>query len=245
MGFGYLFIGYLVTFVLYMTVNGLGFGGLALLVGYAVMLYALWQLNRYHRAFAPAKWLTLPLLATALLETVQDLDNLFSLGLPLYGETLSAVLQWGTLTLIVAFHFALLFAIRALATEVGLLHIATAAVRNALFVALYALLSLVANLPIAVGIKEYLTLPVVLVDIVWIVCNLFLLISCTKNICPAGEEDVPEKRSRFEWLNRIHDTYERNRQKSIDNTTREAEEVLRRRKENRERKKNKSKKKKK
>ena len=44
MGFGYLLLGYLVTFVLYLTVQGLGFGGIALLLGYGVMLLGLSEL---------------------------------------------------------------------------------------------------------------------------------------------------------------------------------------------------------
>jgi len=240
MGFGYLFLGYLITFVLYMTVNSLGFGGLALLVGYATMLWGIWQLNRYHRAFAWAKWLLLPLLATAVLETLQNLNALLLWGLPLENPILLAVTDWLSLALITVFHFALLFAVRALATEVGLLHIATAAIRNALFVALYVLLSAVARMPfISEALRGYLTLPLILVDLVWIFCNLFLFISCMKNICPEGDEEVAERRSRFEWINRIQDTYEKNRQKSVEHTTKQTEEFLRRRKERKERKKRK------
>ena len=54
MGFGYLFIGYLITFVLYLTVQALGLGGLALLLGYATMLLGLVELTRYQRAFSYA-----------------------------------------------------------------------------------------------------------------------------------------------------------------------------------------------
>lgn len=240
MGFGYLFLGYLVTFVLYMTVNGLGFGGLALLVGYSTMLYGIWQLNHYHRAFAWAKWLLFPMLALAVLETLKNFNALFLWGLPLEKAVLTAVVEWLTLMFITVFHFALLFAIRALATEVGLLHIATAAIRNALFVALYVLLFSVARMPfVSEQIRGYLTLPVILVDLVWIFCNLFLFISCMKNICPAGDEEVAERRSRFEWINRIQDAYEKNRQKSVEHTTKQTEEFLRRRKEKQERKKHK------
>lgn len=240
MGFGYLFLGYLIAFVLYMTVNSLGFGGLALLIGYATMLLGIWQLHHYHRAFAWAKYLLFPLLATALLETLQNLNTLLLLGLPLDNPMLSAVMDWLTLALITVFHFALLFAIRALATEVGLLHVATAAVRNALFVGLYVLLSAIAKMPfLSEQVRAYLTLPIILVDLVWIFCNLFLFISCMKNICPAGDEEVAERRSRFEWINRIQDTYEKNKQKSVEHTTKQTEEFLRRRNERQERKKRK------
>lgn len=73
-----------------------------------------------------------------------------------------------------------------------------------------------------------------IVQLVWIFCNLFLIVTCAKDICPAGDEEVAPKRYRFEWLNRIGDAYERNRQRSIERTTKEAEEALRRRQEKRQ-----------
>ena len=234
MGFGYLFIGYLITFVIYLTVNSLGFGGVALLLGYGVMFYALNTLTLYHKAFAYAKWVQLPLALTAVYSLLSSLSEQLLLGIPFVTPTVDAVFEWITFLLLIFFNIALLFGIRMLAREVELMHIAVKAVRNSVFVGLYAVLTLIARLPILPEhFKAYLTLPIVMLDVVWIVLNLLLLISCTKNICPAGDEDQPPKRSRFEWINRIGDTYEKNRQRAIDSTTREAEEVLRRRQEKR------------
>ena len=243
MGFGYLFLGYLVTFLLYMTVSGLGLGGVALLLGYSLMLYGLWQLNHYHRAFAWSKWILLPLLLLALFDTLRELDALLLWRLPLFGETLVTVLDWCKLLLLIFFNLAMLYAIRMLAGEVGLLHIATAAVRNSVFVALYALLSVLARMPFVASIQGYFNLPLVLLDLVWIICNLLLLISCTKNICPAGDEEVAERRSRFAFVNRIQDIYEENKQKNVERATRETEDFLRKRREKRENQTNKKKKK--
>ena len=166
------------------------------------------------------------------------------LHLPIVTPTITYVTEWITFLLMVFFNVALLYGIRMLAREVGLVHIAVKAVRNSVFVGLYAVLMLIAKLPILPeGARSYLTLPIVMLDVVWVVLNLLLLVSCAKNICPAGDEEQQPKRSRFEWINRIGDTYERNRQRAIDSTTQEAEEVLRRRQEKRNQK-NHSKKKK-
>ena len=242
MGFGYLFLGYLITFLLYMTVSSLGFGGLALLLGYSLMLYGLWQLNRYHRAFAWSKWTLLPLIVLAGIDTIWELDS-FLWSLPPQSTTVAEALDWCALLLLIFFNLSMLYAIRMIATEVGLGPIAIAAVRNSVFVILYALLSVIVRLPVAMSIQAYFNLPLVLLDLVWIICNLLLLISCTKNICPAGDEEVEERRSRFAWINRIQDIYEGNKQKSIDRTTQQAEEILRKRREKRENKTNKKKKK--
>ena len=244
MGFGYLLIGYLITFVIYITVNSLGIGGLALLLGYGVMFYALNTLTLYQRAFIYAKWVQVPLAVTALYSIAESLAELLFIKIPMVTPTTAAVMDWITFLLMVFFNVAMLYGIRVLAQEVGLKHIALKAVRNTVFVGLYAVLMLVAKLPLlSEGAKAYLTLPIVMLDVVWVVLNLLLLVSCAKNICPAGDEDQPPKRSRFAWVNRIGDTYEKNRQKAIDSTTREAEEVLRRRRELREQNNNSKKKK--
>ena len=237
MGFGYLLIGYLITFVLYITMNGLGVGGLALLLGYGVMFYALNTLTLYQRAFAYAKWVQLPLAATALYSLLSSLSELLSIKIPVVTPVITSVFEWITFLLMVFFNIALLYGIRMLAREVGLMHIAIKAVRNSFFVGLYAVLMLIAKLPVlSDAVKAYLTLPIVMLDVLWVVLNLLLLVSCAKNICPAGDEEQQPKRSRIEWINRIGDTYERNRQRAIDSTTREAEEVLRRRQEKRNQK---------
>jgi hypothetical protein len=83
------------------------------------------------------------------------------------------------------------------------------------------------------------------VQIVYTVLNLLLLINCAKDICPAGEEEQPIKRSRFQIINRIGDAYERNQQRAVERTMQEAEEKMRRRQEARNKKKIHHKKKKK
>jgi len=244
MGFGYLLIGYLITFILYMTFNGLGFGGLALLLGYALMFMGLSELNRYHRAFVWAKWILLPAFPIALYDLAQSLAAQFLWDSPIFSEAVATVVDWINFFILITFNLAMLSGIRMISQSVGIGHMATAAMRNSCFVGFYALLYIVGNIPLAAldSVRAYLGLAVTLCNLVWIALNLILLLACNKNICRAGEEDVPPKRSRFAWVNRIGDAYERNRQKAIDNTTREAEEVLRRRRERREAKKHKKKK---
>lgn len=239
MGFGYLFIGYLLTFVLKLTLDALGWGAVALLAGYAVMLWGLWLLTHYQSAFAWAKWTLIPLIVTACYDLLGSFDETFLWGLPIFGGVVEMVYQWVTLALIIFFNLAMLYGIMMLAREVELKHIATKAIRNAVIVGLFGVLQAVAYLPIPAQIKGYFALPVLLLDILWIVCNLLLLISCAKNICPAGDEDQPAKPYRFAFLNRIGDAYDRTRQRAVDTSRRDAEEYLRRRQEKRERKKKK------
>lgn len=244
MGFGYLLIGYLITFVLYMTFNGLGFGGLALLLGYALMFMGLSELNRYNRAFVWAKWVLVPAFPIALYDLAQSLADQFLWSSPIFASPVAGVVEWVNFLILITFNIAMLYGIRMIAQSVGIGHMATAALRNSVFVGFYALIYLVGNMPLSAmeSARPYLGLAVTLTNLLWVVFNLILLLACNKNICRAGEEDVPPKRSRFAWVNRMGDAYERNRQKAIDNTTREAEEALRRRRERREAKKHKKKK---
>lgn len=236
MGFGYLFIGYLITFLLSLTVQALGFGGVALLVGYGVMLGGLWILWHYQSAFVWAKWLLVPLLVTALYRTLGDFNELLLLGLPIFEGVWESVYTWVTLALITAFNLAMLYGVGKIARDVGLEKTAVAAGRNAIFVGIYTLLTIVAKLPLPQTVLSYLTFPLIGFDLLWIVCNLLLLLSCTKDICPAGDEDQPQKPSRIGFLDRLNRAYEQNRQRAVETKTRETEAYLRRRKEKREQK---------
>ena len=234
MGFGYLLIGYLVTFVIYLTLQALGLGGLGLLVGYGIMLLGLCQLRRFQNAFVYAKWSLIPLLVLALYESVISLSELFLLELPFSTQAVGVVTDWITFLLIIFFNMTLLYGIRALAMDVELPRINTMAVRNSIVVGAYGVLYVVAQIP---GTGPYLVTPLVILQITWIALNLFLFLTCAKDICPEGEEEITPKRYRWELLNKIGDAYERNRQRSIEQTTREAEAALRRRQEKRNQKK--------
>ena len=234
MGFGYLLIGYLITFVIYLTFDALGFGGLGLLLGYGVMLMGLTRLNPFQRAFSYARWSLIPLICVAVYQSVVAVCEMLLIDLPIHGAAVEQVLSWGTFLLQIFFNLSLLYGIRALARDVELPRINTMAVRNSILVGAYALLYVLGQIP---SLTSYLVVPVVLTQIVWVACNLFLILTCAKDICPEGEEEIAPKRYRWEWLNKIGDTYERNRQRSIDQTTREVEDALRRRKEKREEKK--------
>ena len=238
MGFGYLLIGYLVTFVIHMTLDSLGLGSLALLLGYGIMMLGLFQLNRFHSAFAYSKWLLLPLMLTAIYEGAASLSEKLLLEAALFAPSVVSAASGISGVLVVVFHLALLLAIRALAEEVGLPSIRLKATANMILMTLYAALYLLAELPLlGETLRGYLLYPVVLLQLAWIVCNLLLLLNCAKDICPEGEDEPAPKRYRWNLLNRIGDAYERNRQRNVDLVTREAEERLEKRREAREKKK--------
>lgn len=218
MGFGYLLIGYLIAFVLYLTVQVFGIGGLALLVGYGMMMLGLWELTRYNRAFGTAKWICVPLLLVALFQLVGEVAELLLLDVVLLEGNAVVALTWVRFACVILFNFAMLYGVRAIAQEVELLHVATKAVRNAVFVGLYAIVYLLTNFVFAQNetIRAYFVFSLMLTQVVYMLLNLALLISCTKNICAEGQEEVPQEPHRWEFLNKVDRVYDRTRQKNID-----------------------------
>ena len=241
MGFGYLLIGYLITYLLHLTFQAFGVGGLALLVGYGTMMLGLWELNRYHTAFAIAKWTCVPLLSVAIYRILCEFDKLLYWSLPVFTERVETGAVWVQFVLNLFFQFAMLYGIREIVREVGLQKFETAALRNSIFVGLYGLMYILTNL-ILVGnpqVRSYFVFSMILTQLVYILINLVLLISCTKNICAEGQEDVPPKRHRWELLNKIDRVYDSTRQKNIDNARAAGEAFAERRRQKKENKRSK------
>ena len=238
MGFGYVFIGYLTAFLLENTVKGLGVSGAASLIGYMAMFMGLLTLSLYHGDFKGAKWSLIPLMITSAYNLLISLSELlaFEVG-GLGSETVKTCFQWGEFLLIMFFQIALLYGIRMISESVGLKLITIKATRNSLFVGLYAVAYVASQMMAEGDAVQYLALSMTVLQLVYMVLNLLLLANCAKDICPAGEEDQPIKRSRFALINKIGDAYERNQQRAVENTMREAEEKLRKRQEARNKKK--------
>lgn len=236
MGFGYFLIGYLVAFVFYLPANALGFGFAALLIGYGLIFYGLTVLRRYHSAFTAAAGAELPLFLTALYKAGQEICAFFSWQVGFFrsvpignGVDIAATL------FLILFHLAFLYAIRALAESVELKKLSVLAMRNALVMVVYAVLFALCRFPFPEAVLPYLNMAQMIFRILWILLNLWLLLSCAKNICPDGEEDLPPRKSRFSWVQRMEETYERNHQALSDQARRDGEALAKKNRERRER----------
>ncbi len=248
MGFGYVLLGYLASFIFYMVTDAIGLVGLAPLLGYCIMAYGLWMLSHYHKSFRPALFTLIPLSICALITLFNSLIPMLAIGAGMMSylqwitsSVLLEVLSWINFVSVFAFQLLLLYGIRMIARQLELKLIDTKAIRNAVFVAFYGILYLVTR-ALPVDLQVYMALPLNLLQIIYGILNLLLLLNCAKDICPAGEEDQPERPSRFDFLNRMADTMKKNKQKAIDDTKREAEQVLAQRHASRQKKKHKKKK---
>lgn len=239
MGFGYLLLGYLTVFLLYILASSVGIGPFALLAGYLLMLYGLLRLRRFQSSFSIALILTMPLALATLPDCIKTVAAWLLWDIPLLGATFDMVLGWISFLLLICFQFAMLYGIRMLAMEVELSKIAAAAVRNTLFVGIYASVYIVGQIPVSEWLRPYLTLSVNLLNLICAFCNLVLLLSCTKNICPAGDEEVAPKQSRFGWVNRMDDKFESMHQSINDGARKDGEALMRRHLEKKEKRKKK------
>ncbi len=238
MGFGYLLLGYLIAYVIRLTLGGFGFGGAAVLLGCGILYLGLSELRRYQKAFVYALWMLLPMALCALYSTLGALDALFLWQLPIFGEAVGAVFELLNFLISMLFQLAMLHGIRTIAADVGLGSMSATALRNMLIVAAYSLLMLVGNMgiPFSESVESILALLAMLLNILLVVCNLLLLLACNKNICRKGDEEIAPKRSKFAMINRMTDFFEKNRRETAESTRSYAEDVLRRRRERKNKK---------
>lgn len=203
MGFGYLFLGYI--FATIMSMNPFGF--LIRPIGYAVVLLASCKLRRYHRDFG---YLTLGSALMIVIALLLALSNDQIALLSAYQKLFGYVEMGGSLV----FHASLLWSIRAIAKETDVLKISVSAIRNAIFLGLYYVLSIIAYLPFAFTktYAIYFSAPVWFLYIACYVLNAILIFSCYMRICDEADVDMAQKPSRFAFVNRMRAESEARRQ---------------------------------
>ena len=114
-------------------------------------------------------------------------------------------------TLVLGFHVCLLFAVRSIAKELEDGKIVYSSMRNFVLVMVYYVIYAVAMLPIPAldEAKKYFSLLVMLFYFAWIILNIVLSLSCYARICDESDVDMPFKKSRFEFINKLHEKDEK------------------------------------
>ena len=239
MGFGYLLLGYLAAFLLEITANAapIHAGPLALLVGYALMAVGIGKLIAYQKSFRYV-FFPLGLLLLTDVYRIIAMIGIWTGNTPGWiTENLTEVVGWIEFGLILLFHSALLPAILRLAMSVDLPKTASAASRNLILAWIWGILYLVVHLaPLQGDAQRVFTAVLTLFNLLLILLNLFLFLSCMKNIAPEGEEEKPPHRYRWDLLNRIGDRFAREQEKAAETKRTETEEYLKRRKERKDKK---------
>ena len=213
MGFGLLFLGYLIAFLLYLN----PYAAVTRLVGYCVIFAALTKLRRHNRWFAFAQTSAIPLMALALGDSVIDITTrIMGEGTPAAMTAATGGIETVMTLLLLVFHVCLLMAVYTIARDTELPSLATAARRNLVLIAAYAVLHGIWSLPVQLGDSYTVTLSLMLfvLQLIWTVADLFLIFRCYMWICLEGDEDMEQKPSRFAFVNRFREKFERHNQKA-------------------------------
>lgn len=224
MGFGVLFCGYLITYLLSLN----PYAALTRLIGYGVIFVGLSRLARHNRWFGYSRLTAIPLGVLALVDTVLDLLSRFGTATePLLTDALQ-----GTMTLFVLLlHACLMLAIHTIAADTELPELGRSARTGLALTAAYAVLSVLWALPVELGQSYTLTLSAMLffLQLFWTLFNLVLIFRCYMWICLEGDEEMEQKPSRFAFVNRWREKQAARNQKAYDEAVAYAEEKRRRR----------------
>lgn len=191
MGFGCLFIGYFFANMMPPVGSPLS---VMKIIGYPLMVAALYRLAPYHKRFFYSFFVSL---ATLPFAVYYGLFGLSAFGVfPAYAflsGTFYNVVQILYLVVSLTLHILVLWAVAGLSAELKQAPIRTLAWRNVTFVGVYFLLRFLMLLPFPV--LQRLIGPTLLIWLCMVFLNLFLLFRCYRYICPEGDEDMPDRES--------------------------------------------------
>ncbi len=201
MGFGLLFIGYFVATL--MSINKVGF--IARLVGYVLVIIASRKLSKYNRSFGILTISGLLMLAVSVMLALSDVSKLLYNALLIsrqpFGEGYVMACAYTETAAFLLFNVALLYALRAISLETGVLRNSAAALRNLVFVCAYVVLYVASLLPFS--FVKWLSLTAAMIYFFFIVLNLVLIFSCYARICDECDVDMERKPSRFAFVNKM------------------------------------------
>ncbi len=236
MGFGLLLIGYIFAFLATIGMGPYAFFGV--LVGGFIMFLGLCELYKYGPSFLYAIIANVILLIFSFYEVIVFAESQlgFSIGL----SALDGVFDWIKFAVDLLFNIAMLYGIADISRRVEYPDTRQKAIRNIVFVIIFNLFYLVLMLPenIFESDKSFFMTLLLILNVMYTVMNAFLIFKCYAMICPAGQEDMQRKKSRFEFINKMHELQDERDQRVIDGTKEYFENKLKQRNEKLQSKKN-------
>ena len=232
MGFGILFFGYCITYI--MALNS--YGVLFRLFGYCLLAVGCKKLVEYESKFKLAFIFNILLLVQTVVQLVSFVldfayENLLIANNP-FPSVIDDVLFYLNLVLVCGFHVCLLLAIRSIARDTDSDKIQSAAVRNLFFVCLYYFMVLLAYIPMPIqeAYNKYLALPLFMLNIAWLVLNVILLFTCYAKICDESDVEMEQKPSKFEFVNNYRREMEERRRAADERYAKKVQEKMKNKK---------------
>lgn len=211
MGFGLLFIGYFIAFL--MSVNNYGFA--FQIVGYAIMFTAIGKLSEYKHKLSRT---TLPLFLLSLCSLFDAghlLADLLSVQLSLFSDSNSFFISNLSIVISVVFQVLLLLGIREIGQDAEADGIPVRAVWSTVVVCAVGLwklsLSVLGQFPAIADSPAFrlLTLGAALAGLLYPIAVLAFLFSCYAKICAPEDTDMEMRPSRFAFVNRWREEREK------------------------------------
>ncbi len=217
MGFGLLFIGYLLTFLF--SLNSFGF--IFRLLGYALMASSLIRLRDYEPRFKYPFCFSFILILTSISDFISEGAAKLDIVLPAFISSISAAVVWVELIASFAFNLTLLYSIAVLARRLGLNKQSGWSIRNMVPTGIYFILEIIGMGPLSgnTSFIKYFGLLSLIIMLVWIILNLVLIFSCYMYICPAGDEDMPKKKTGIGFIDKIREESDRRMENAKKETT--------------------------
>lgn len=212
MGFGILFIGYILTFV--MSLVSVGY--LVELVGALLMIYAFTKLSEYNSNFKYTFFASIPLVITALAVTVINLTGLSGYDLSDHIVT-KLVIPNCKIVFNFIFHAMLFYAVSEIAKETECRRIRTAAYRNLIIYSLYFILQIFVQMPFVLNDLNVFRVVGIFGNALWILWLLLdgiLIFSCYMHICDSEDMQMSAKPSRFSVINKLRQDFDEKEQRA-------------------------------
>lgn len=233
MGFGILFVGYAICFLVSLTY----YGYLFRLVGFCIMTFALLRLREYGKSFRYPLITSIVMVVYGSFESYCELAAKLALPRPELSETVSAAMDWFCMLGIILFNLSLLYAIFDISNHLELTDQKNSALRNAIFIVLYLVLNILGMGPLKGNetFGKYFSLPIFLLQLLWVIFDLVLIFSCYMYICPEGDEEMPRRKTGIGFIDRLAEESDRRTDKAVQDTN----EYLKQKQAERQSKKNK------
>ena len=227
MGFGVLFIGYMLV--------ALGvfvpFGFVMRLGGYALMAIAFLKLKEFGTTFIYQLIISVIMTIYGIYCAVYQGAEKLSIPLPGIFESAAGVMLWIGLAGTIALNLLIAYSTYKIASDVDLSKPKNAAVRNSIIISLFGILAALWLSPVGTNdfYKKYFGLPMILALLASMVLYLTMIFSCYMYICPEGDEDMPRRESKLEFVNKMRTESDRRTEQAV----RETEEYVRKKQKDR------------
>ena len=216
MGFGLLLVGYTFAFVARVGLGEYIFAGM--LLGGFLMYLGLSELKKYSPVCIYAQITSILLFFLSVFGAVIWADSAFMLDLGIGTATNKLIYEWLKFILGLLFNVSLLLGIIDVSDRVDYPETRMKAMRNLIFVGVFNVCQLIMLFPIPFieSDKGFFNTLLLILQLIYSIVNAFLLFKCYAMICPAGQEDMPRKPSKFAFVNKMRAIRDAKEEKAIE-----------------------------